>query len=79
MSDSVVPKATPPTNTEVGARIGLDHSTVSRIRRGERNPSIAVMLKIQDAYDWKIEQQALAALAGKYGEQFEQVLAPSGP
>lgn len=63
-----------PTNTEVAARIALNHSTVSRIRRGERRPSLASMLRIQGQYGWSLSDQAASIVAGKYGADFERVL-----
>lgn len=34
------------TNAEFGRRIGVHFTTASRMRRGQRRPSVAVMLKI---------------------------------
>lgn len=45
------------TNEEIGKLIGLSHSAVSRLRRGERLPSIAVMVTIQDVFGWAITDQ----------------------
>lgn len=45
------------TNPEVGKQLGLSYSGVSRIRSGNRYPSLAVMRKIRDAYAWPIEEQ----------------------
>jgi transcriptional regulator with XRE-family HTH domain len=66
--------ASSPTNIEVGARIDLDHSTVSRIRRGQRRPSLASMLRIQRQYGWSLADQAGAIVSGNYGPDFERVL-----
>lgn len=48
------------TNREVGDRIGLSHSSVSRIRAGERIPSIDVMQVIAREYGWSLDDQAAA-------------------
>lgn len=48
------------TNREVGDRIGLSHSSVSRIRAGERIPSIDVMQVIAREYGWSLDDQATA-------------------
>lgn len=48
------------TNREVGDRIGLSHSSVSRIRAGERIPSVDVMVVIQTQYGWTLPDQVKA-------------------
>lgn len=54
------------TNPEVGKRIGLSYSGVSRIRSGDRYPSLAVMRKIAAAYAWPVaDQQALIPDTGR--------------
>jgi transcriptional regulator with XRE-family HTH domain len=64
------------TNPEVGKRIGLSYSGVSRIRSGDRYPSLAVMRKIRDAYGWPVgDQQALIPDHGRnmaYAHEFER-------
>jgi transcriptional regulator with XRE-family HTH domain len=69
------PKQTlPPTNHEVGARIGLSHSGVSRIRSGTRLPSVPVMSKIASEYGWDLNDQVEARYHGSYHVEFERVL-----
>lgn len=64
------------TNPEVGQRIGLSYSGVSRIRSGDRYPSLAVMRKIREAYGWSLaDQQALIPDRGRnmdYALEFER-------
>lgn len=64
------------TNPEVGKRIGLSYSGVSRIRSGDRYPSLAVMRKIREAYGWSLaDQQALIPDKGRnmdYASEFER-------
>jgi len=64
------------TNPEVGKRIGLSYSGVSRIRSGDRYPSLAVMRKIREAYGWSVsDQQALIPDHGRnmdYALEFER-------
>lgn len=45
------------TNDEVGRRIGLTHSAVSRIRSGQRLPGIQTMINIRNAFDWPLDEQ----------------------
>lgn len=54
------------TNTSVAARLGVNHSTVSRIRSGQRYPSRRLMRLIEETYGWKVaEQMALLPDAGR--------------
>lgn len=46
------------TNEEIGKLLGLTYSTVSRLRRGERLPSIEVMLAIDAHFGWGVADQA---------------------
>jgi len=62
------------TNVDVGAAIGLAHSTVSRIRSGERVPSIDIMMEIDKQYGWSIAEQAKARADGDYAPKFEEIL-----
>lgn len=45
-------------NVEVGRRIGLHHTSVSRVRKGERVPSLEVMQKIATEFGWSLDDQA---------------------
>ncbi|HXJ66020.1 MAG TPA: helix-turn-helix transcriptional regulator [Actinomycetota bacterium] len=48
------------TNRELGARIGLSHSSISRIRHGQRLPSLAVMRAIERELGWALADQLKA-------------------
>ena len=45
------------TNEEIGKLIGLSHSAVSRLRRGERLPSVGVMVSIAKHFRWSVADQ----------------------
>jgi len=62
------------TNEEIGQRIGLGHSGVSRIRSGDRFPSLAAMRRIERAYGWKIGDQIAAREKGQfeYAHEFDR-------
>lgn len=60
------------TNASMAERLGLVHSTVSRIRAGLRLPSVGVMTKIEELFGWKIGDQVAARNKGVYAEQFEK-------
>jgi transcriptional regulator with XRE-family HTH domain len=51
------PAGTAATNPEVGKLVGLSYSGVSRIRSGDRYPSLQVMRKIAAAYSWPVSEQ----------------------
>lgn len=69
--------ATMATNEEIGQRIGLSHSGVSRIRSGGRTPNIQTMGRIERACGWTIEEQSRAAAQGRmfYAREFNRRLA----
>jgi len=63
------------TNQQVAEDLGITHSMVSRIRSGERIPSLNIMLKMHEEWDWPLEEQALSRHLGKFAEEFESRLA----
>lgn len=63
------------TNQRVADDLGITHSAVSRIRSGDRRPSLTVMLTIHERFDWSLDRQALAWSLGEYAAGFEAVLA----
>lgn len=67
------------TNAEIGARIGLTHSGVSRIRSAGRIPNLDTMARIEAATGWTIEEQSRAAAGGRdaYAAAFEQQVTAS--
>ena len=40
----------PPTNHQIGEALGIDHTTVSRLRSGQRQPSIGLISKMTKVY-----------------------------
>lgn len=63
-----------PTNGEVGEKIGLSHSGVSRIRSGDRLPSFGVMAEIERVYGWSKIDQWAARDTGHYAAEFERAI-----
>lgn len=70
---------TPPkdvTNTAVADKLAVDHSTISRIRSGQRYPSRELMRKISEQFNWRMSEQIeLLPDRGrntKYAEEFEK-------
>lgn len=58
------------TNKGIAERIGLTHSSVSRIRNGHRLPSVGVMSAIEKEVGWKVADQVKARQEGTYAEAF---------
>ncbi|ALY09174.1 helix-turn-helix DNA binding domain protein [Arthrobacter phage Chridison] len=66
------------TNVAVAEKLGVNHSTVSRIRSGQRYPSRELMRKIEHEFDWKVVHQ-LDLLPDKgrntrYANEFEKLI-----
>lgn len=64
------------TNVAVAEVLGVDHSTVSRIRSGQRYPSRELMRRISEKFNWKVVHQ-LDYLPDKgrnlrYAQEFEK-------
>lgn len=72
--DSMATKAAV-TNQRVADDIGLTHSAVSRIRSGDRMPSLKVVRRIAAEYGWPIEDQIKSLDPAVYAEAFEALLA----
>lgn len=64
------------TNEAIGEMIGLTHSAVSRIRRGERLPSINVMTRIETEFKWTVADQIAVRVLGarRYAGRFNEVI-----
>ena len=52
------------TNEKIGDLIGLTYSAVSRLRRGERLPSVEVMVNIDRHFKWDVSDQVKVRLSG---------------
>lgn len=56
------------TNADIGIRLGLAHSTISRMRRGERLGSLATFTKIAQITGKPLEAVVAAAALTKTGD-----------
>lgn len=61
-------------NQGIADRLGVDFTMVSRIRRGKRKPSIALMGRIKDLTGWTIDDQVASQQRGDYPERFIEVM-----
>lgn len=64
----------PPTNKAVADKLGMSESGVSRLRSGDRMPSLQLMQKIQEEYDWTVQQQSDRRAAGDWTKGFEAAI-----
>ena len=65
------------TNDKIGELIGLSYSAVSRLRRGERLPSVGVMVAISERLGWAVEDQVSVRVgqgAGAYSRRLNDYL-----
>lgn len=62
------------TNVALGQLLGLDHSSASRLRRGQRGCSIEVMIRIEDLLGWPVRAQHTAFVAGTFSDELERRL-----
>lgn len=66
---------TRPTHQVVADRLDLTVATVSRLRSGERLPSLDTMTEIKEMTGWSLDLQALAKSSGTYHVELETRLA----
>jgi DNA-binding XRE family transcriptional regulator len=62
------------TNQRVADDLNITHSMVSRIRSGDRHPSLVLACRINKMFDWPLQDQVNAINAGNYAVLFEQRL-----
>ena len=62
------------TNQKVGEDLGISHSMVSRIRSGDRRPSLEVMYQMHAEWNWPLDVQAFSWSMGTYARDFEAEL-----
>lgn len=62
------------TNETVAQELGITHSAVSRIRSGDRLPSLALVRRIAATYGWSIEDQIASRDPMVYANGFEDLL-----
>lgn len=60
------------TNRQIADDLGVTHAAISRIRSGDRTPSIELMMRISVLVKWSIDQQARAKSDGTYAAAFEK-------
>lgn len=62
----------PMTNAEFGRRVGCNHSTASRLRSGDRLPSVGLMSRISEEFGIPVKTLVEAHQAGP--ESFSALL-----
>lgn len=61
-------------NKTVATRLGLSESGVSRLRSGNRYPSLALMQTIESVYGWPVQLQSDAMLTDTWNTAFDVIL-----
>lgn len=64
---------------EMARALGVSEATVSRLASGHRQPSLELMVKIREVLKWKLDPQADALRAGKYGEVLQAKMSKAKP
>lgn len=64
----------PPTNKWVGDKIGYSESGASLLRRGERRPTVNLMIKVASETGWGAGEQLDSASRGVWHVDFEKVM-----
>lgn len=61
-------------NAEIAQALNLSPSGVSRLRNGERFPSLTTMQNIERVYGWPVQEQSEARRDRVWHEDFASVL-----
>jgi transcriptional regulator with XRE-family HTH domain len=59
------------TQSQIAQELGVSLATVSRIRSADRNPTLDLMVKLDEVYGWPISKQAVLYKQGLWLEGFE--------
>lgn len=59
---------------EIAERLGIHPVTLSRLRGGSREPSRALMVKINEVMEWSLNTQMRAYADGTYAEKLRAVM-----
>lgn len=68
------PDAPRVTLQRVAQALGCSIATVSRLRAGDRQPSFLLMVAIERAFDWPLEEQARSRAASRWHLDFDTAL-----
>lgn len=58
----------------VAERLDTDKSTVSRLRTGDRAPSLIMLTRMREVFGWRPDAQLRAWNEGRYHHEFEAIL-----
>jgi transcriptional regulator with XRE-family HTH domain len=62
------------TNVDLGAKLGISHAQVSRLRSGDRSPTLATLVSVQKTLGWPVADQVKAFEVGTYAAGFEDAI-----
>lgn len=63
------------TNQRVAEELGVTHAHISRIRSGDRLPSLQLVRRINARFGWSVTEQIADLDPKRYAEAFEEILA----
>lgn len=63
-----------PSNQQVAQTLGIHYTTVSRLRSGQRTPSLQLMKQISTTYGVSMDRLVKAKLAGSFHELFSRTV-----
>ncbi len=55
---------------EMAEIVGCSEATISRLRSGDRTPSVRLMQEIRRVLSWSLDEQAAAIERGDFGQLF---------
>ena len=61
-------------HSTVAALLHTDKSTVSRLRTGDRAPSLVMMGRMREVFNWHPDHQLRSWEKGTYHHEFESIL-----
>lgn len=62
-------------NAEVAKELGIHFTTVSRLRSGQRQPSLVLIQKIAGTYGASVDRLIKAKLKGDFADAFTRLVA----
>ena len=64
------------TNEQIASMVGLTHSAISRLRSGDRQPSMATMFAVEAAFGWPATDQLQTRVLGTlaWAKKFETTI-----
>lgn len=69
----------PMNGRQIADALGVSEATISRLKDGERRPSLALMNRIKERAQWPLEDQVIALERGEFGRQLTERMTATSP